>query len=96
MAFEKAPKDLLVIKKVVEEEVIPAIERKSYFAAQMEIGNILSGIDQDEVNREHCGMSLLASLRILEKALKEGAVDKLESRILRVRAYLAQTLMYHR
>ncbi|MFA5829433.1 MAG: hypothetical protein WC843_02985 [Candidatus Gracilibacteria bacterium] len=96
MAFENAPKDLLVIKKVMEEEVMPAIKEKRYFVAQMEIGNILGGVDQDLVRDEHCGMGLIASLKALEKALKKEKVDQLEGGILRVRAYLAQALMYYR
>lgn len=96
MAFEKAPKDLLVIKKVMEGEVIPAIEGKNYVVAKIEIGNVLGEMDQDLVRNEHSGISLIASLIALEGALEKGAVDQLESGILRVRAYLAQALMYHR
>lgn len=96
MEAKKAPEDLLLLKKAVEDQIIPAINGHNYLEAQITIDNILAIVDQTRINmEEHCGMNLLASLRVLKDVLEKGKYDLIEGAQLRVRAFLGQSLMYY-
>lgn len=96
METKKPPEDLLLIKRVLEVQVMPAIKEQAYLDAQIAIGNILDIVNQARIMiEEHCGMLLLANLRVLKGALEEERYDLIEGAQLRVRAFLGQSLMYY-
>lgn len=96
MEAKKAPpEDLLLIKRVVEGQIIPEIRDGDYLGAQIATGNILGAIDHSRVRMEHCGIILISSLQALSNVLEKGEHNLVEGLLKRVRAYLAQSLMYH-
>lgn len=82
-------------RKSYNEEIRSYIEKKEYEIASLLLGNIIFGLQEKKEDlflNIHCGMSYLASARLLEEKLRNSKDDEeIELTRKKFEAYQAQT-----
>lgn len=77
METKQPPKDLLLIKQAVDEEILPCLREKNYFEAKAVVDNILYVVDHTRIQMEHCGMSYWQFLKYWLRIWREASMNRL-------------------